>query len=202
MGRYTAEVLKAKKEEVSRLLEEGHSRAEIKRQTGVSETTIRRWHGRDPYWEDVARGDRLVAAKEMVDARVPYARIERSLGISQTTLRKRFGNSPHDARSLELANERRSRVSRERYEEAVRLRMKEGLRNGEIARRVGLSEARIWNMLGPTPARLGGVRPHPPTLRERARYLREVGYSIREISIDMKLPQSTVGDWVRGMPCG
>lgn len=77
-----------------------------------------------------------------------------------------------------------------------------GFTNQEIADTLGINSQNIWYWMGPTPRRLGGRPNHPYGLRDRARYLRECGYNISEIAGIMHLPRSTVGDWVRGMPCG
>jgi len=77
-----------------------------------------------------------------------------------------------------------------------------GLTNAQIAEELGTSVKNIQYWMGATPKENGGRPWHPYGLRERARYLRECGYSITEIAEEMKLPRSTVGDWVHGMPCG
>lgn len=84
---------------------------------------------------------------------------------------------------------------------AVELR-REGLSNTEIADQLGIDYRNIYHWMGSTPKRIGGSPYHPHGLRYRAMYLRECGYNISEIAEEMGVPRSTVGDWVKGMPCG
>jgi transposase len=77
-----------------------------------------------------------------------------------------------------------------------------GKTNTEIAEALGTSRTNIYYWIGPTPRALGGTPQHQYGLRDRAHYLRECGYEVREIADIMKIPKSTVGEWVRGMPCG
>lgn len=90
-----------------------------------------------------------------------------------------------------------------KYDEAVRLRMKEGLKNKEISERLDVHEKTLYHWMGPTPKRLGGTgtRPDNTGLRSRARYLRGCGYTVTEISEQMSVARGTIGDWVHGMPC-
>jgi DNA-directed RNA polymerase specialized sigma24 family protein len=88
------------------------------------------------------------------------------------------------------------------YRQAIRLRREEGKTNAEIAELLdGPTESTIWYWMGATPRANGGSPHHRPPLRGRAMYLRSAGYTVREIAEEMNLPRSTVGDWVRGMPC-
>jgi orotate phosphoribosyltransferase-like protein len=50
--------------------------------------------------------------------------------------------------------------------------------------------------MGPTPRRLGGRPSHDPGLRQRARYLADLGYQPSEIAREMNLPMSTIWDWI------
>lgn len=83
----------------------------------------------------------------------------------------------------------------------VRLRRVEGLTNRQIDDRLGVWPGKSWRHMGRTPKRLGSWVAWDLAMQGRARYLRECGYSIREISEQTGVPRSTVGDWVRGMPC-
>lgn len=89
----------------------------------------------------------------------------------------------------------------ELYPRATALR-KAGLNNREIADKLHIRVELVWFWMGATPRQLGGRPAHGYGLYERARYLREAGYNIREIADDIDVPRATVGDWVRGMPCG
>jgi hypothetical protein len=73
--------------------------------------------------------------------------------------------------------------------------------NSEIEELLCLSSGLVYQWMGPTPRELGGKPEWPPGLHDRARYLKECGYSITEISEDMKVPRTTVWQWVKGMPC-
>jgi hypothetical protein len=99
-----------------------------------------------------------------------------------------------------------ARVRRERadrlQQDMARLRRVEGLTNPQIDARLGVSSGLARQYMGATPTRIGGMTYWDPAMRDRARYLRECGYTITEISEQTDVPRSTVGDWVRGMPCG
>lgn len=193
------------RERVAELLEQGLPRAEAARRVGVSEAFIRKHFGKDPEWAErqAGLGERKGIAQAMRNNRVPYARISRSVGVSQSTLQSWFGPSPiAKEESWTFSSDARTARARARYEEMVRLRMRDGLTNREIAERLGVDRSYVWYCMGATPARLGGRKHREPGLRERARYLRECGYSVRDIAEKMGLPRSTVGDWVNGMPCG
>jgi hypothetical protein len=98
-----------------------------------------------------------------------------------------------------------ARVRRERadrlQQEMARLRRVEGLTNAQIDKRLGVSNGLARQYMGATPKRLGGLTFWHTAMRDRARYLRECGFSITAISQETGVPRSTVGDWVRGMPC-
>jgi transposase len=197
-GRPPQELVERLKGEAAALEQEGHSREEIRRRLGTSHTTLRRWLGRAPRADHYAhKPEKLATAAEMVKAGTPYLRIARATGLSHQTLERHFGPSPID-NGVEYAQEARRRIARERYEEMVRLRMKEGLRNEQIAERMGMSHSRIYGLLGPTPRRLGGHPVHPVGWRDRARYLQEVGYEPVEIARQMGLPRQTVWEWLNG----
>lgn len=89
-----------------------------------------------------------------------------------------------------------------KYQRAAADLRHQGLTNGEIADKLGIDRRNIYYWMGATPRKNGGRPNHKYGLRDRARYLRECGYEVREIAGIMQLPRSTVGDWVRGMPCG
>jgi DNA invertase Pin-like site-specific DNA recombinase len=196
-GRPPKELVEEFKRQAEQLEAEGHSREEIHRRLGVSATTLRRWLGRAPRADHYAhKPEKLAIAAEMVKQGVPYLRITRATGLSDQTLERHFGPS-QISNGVEMAQEARRRIARERYEAMVRLRMKEGLRNEQIAERLGMSQSRIYALLGPTPKRLGGRRAHDPHLRQRARYLHEeFEYSYKEIAEKMGLPRQTVWDWI------
>jgi DNA-binding CsgD family transcriptional regulator/transposase len=198
-GRPPKEISDQLKAQARDLEDQGLSREEMSRQLGVSPVTLRRWLGRSPRADQYqTKPETLKVAREMVDNGVPYVRIARGLGISQTTLRQHFGPSPIES-GLAIANERRSRQAQERYEEMVRLRMKEGLANQEVADRLGISLSRVWAQMGPTPKRLGGQRTHDSGLHDRALYLWTTDcYSQAEIARQMGLPKSTIYDWISG----
>jgi DNA-binding CsgD family transcriptional regulator len=196
VGRPSKEVSSQLKAQARELESQGISREEMSRQLGVSVTTLRKWLGRSPQADKYqTKLQTLELAREMVANGVPYVRIARGLGISQTTLRQHFGPSPVES-GIEFAQAARTRQARERYEEMVRLRMKEGLRNEQIAARLGISLSRVWAQMGATPKRLGGRPTHDPGLRERARYLHSLDYSLAEIAQNMELPVSTIWDWI------
>lgn len=88
-----------------------------------------------------------------------------------------------------------------KVKEAVRLRREEGKTNREISLILTIPVDTIYAWMGATPRRLGGQPHHPVGLQDRARYLREAGYTVSEISEEMGVARSTVGDWVQGMPC-
>jgi hypothetical protein len=115
----------------------------------------------------------LKLAREMVDNGVPYVRIARGLGISQTTLRQHFGPSPVES-GLEFAQERAQAASARALRGDGPPAHEGGLRNEQIAARMGISQERVWAQMGPTPKRLGGRPTHDPGLRERARYLADL----------------------------
>jgi DNA-directed RNA polymerase specialized sigma24 family protein len=149
--------------------------------------------------------------KQSVEDNVPYEVISREFSISVTTIRKWFGYSRYYQQRRELAQQRRidarakEQTERElaeyRYSEMVRLRVKECMTNGQIARTLGIHTSTVYKYLGATPKRLGGRRTWEIEMRGRVRFLKAAGYSIREISDTTKVPSSTIGDWVRGMPC-
>lgn len=199
VGRPPKELVERLKKDAAALEQEGHSREEMSRRLGVSPSTLRKWLGRAPRFAQYAAPppEKLKAAQAMIAAGTPYARISRSLGIHEETLRNHFGPSPIDS-GVQFAREERSRIARERYDEMVRLRMKEGLRNEQIAERTGMSYSRVYQLLGPTPKRLGGVKVHPVGWRSRARYLQAVGYEPIEIAREMNLPRQTVWEWLNG----
>lgn len=87
------------------------------------------------------------------------------------------------------------------YHKAVRLRVDEGLTNGQISERLEVPVDALFRWIGHTPRRLGGTPRWEPGLRERARYLRACGYTVQMIADEMRLPRATVGGWVVGMPC-
>lgn len=89
-----------------------------------------------------------------------------------------------------------------KYQEPAAKLRRQGKTNGEIANILGIDRSNIWYWMGPTPRRLGGRPVHNYGMRDRVRYLRECDYTIREIADITALPRSTVGDWVRGLPCG
>lgn len=200
MGRYANGVAESKREKAEEMLEAGCSRGQIVRDLNVSLTTLRKWFGRTKTIVQHNAEMKALCA-EMRKNHATYSGITRATGVSSSTLTKWFGPSLAEE-ALWHANEERSRVAREKYEKAVRLRMREGLTNAQIAERVGLSHSRVYAQLGPTPARLGGIRPHDPGLHDRARYLRSCDYTISQISEEMGINRSTIHDWVREMPCG
>jgi transposase len=149
--------------------------------------------------------------KHSVEQNIPYEVISREFGISVTTIRKWFGYSKYYKHRKEQAEQRRidarakEQIERDlaeyRYSEMVRLRVKECMTNGQIARTLGIHTSTVYKYLGATPKRLGGRRTWEIEMRGRVRFLKAAGYSIREISDTTKVPSSTIGDWVRGMPC-
>lgn len=198
MRRSRAEVA-SKRAETKKLLDAGVGRLEIERRTGVTLSTLRVWYGRSDVVTQYPP-ELKELAKEMADNGASYANINRSLGVSETTLLKWFGPSLFEKNTAE-AHKERSRRARERYERMVRLRMQDGLTNQQIADVTGINSSTVYHYLGATPQRLGGRRTGMYGLRERARFLREVGHTVTEIAEEMDLPRSTVGGWVKGMPC-
>lgn len=192
--------------EVAQLLQEGYSRGEVHRRTGISESYIRKHFGRDKRYEDrrARIAELQVQAEEMIRNGATYYGISRALGVGESSLRRWFGPSPHPPGEefLRRAHELRRQESERRYRAMVRLRMAEGKTNREIADALGLNISTIRRAMGPTPPRLGGNRQWNPSMHERARFLRECGNTIDEISAKTGVPRGTVGDWVRGMPCG
>lgn len=145
----------------------------------------------------------------MIEAGASYENIQRSLGVSRKTIVKYYGKSEYvrtygrNGRALMKAHAERRRQTEERWREAARLRMEEGLRNSEIAARLGVSIGRVQATMGATPRRLGGAPYWDPGLHSRARYLREAtDWSVEKIAEEMGVPRSTVSGWIRGMPCG
>jgi hypothetical protein len=196
VGRPSKEVRDQLQAQARELESQGLSREKMSRQLGVSVKTLRSWLGSAPRADKHRpKPETMKIAREMVDNGVPYVRIARGLGVSQSTLLKHFGPSPIES-GLAFAQEARKRRARERYEEMVRLRMKEGLSNAQIAERIGISQERVWSQMGPTPKRLGGRPTHDPGLRQRARYLADLDYQPSEIARDMNLPTSTIWDWI------
>lgn len=141
------------------------------------------------------------AAQKMLDAGANHQQIKRALGISPETLRRWFGPSPYDPVAGAIAAAERRQQDDQIHKEVVRLRCA-GKTNAQIAMELDIDPNRVWRHVGPTPRRLGGAPPWPYGKRERARYLRTCGYTIREIAEEMNMSQSTIGDWVYGMPCG
>lgn len=89
-----------------------------------------------------------------------------------------------------------------RNKEIIRLRMQEGKSNYQIAQIMGMTYEAVYAVMGKTPVRLGGEHTWYPQMIERVRYLRECGYTINEIAEQTGVPRSTVGDWIKGWPCG
>jgi orotate phosphoribosyltransferase-like protein len=83
---------------------------------------------------------------------------------------------------------------------AVALR-RQGYTNAQIAEALDVSIKNIQFWMGATPRRIGGHPRYDYGLHERARYLRECGYNISQIAEEMKIPRSTIGDWLNGMKC-
>jgi transposase-like protein len=188
--------------QVEELESAGVSRGEISRTTGVTQTTLRKWLGNKS--SVVYRHPPEVRAriKKLVDDGWPYARIERNTGIRQATLTRWFGPSKHSAHDMTYAWEARRKLAEWRYKEMVRMRMKGGMTNQEIAEALGMSAEGVRYHIGSTPERLGGAKKYPIGYPDRARYLKEAGYSISQIGEELDVPRSTVGGWVQGMPCG
>lgn len=185
----------------------GASNGAIARELGLSHTAIGRLFGFDGDRSGVsqaqvdARRERYERAKEMIDAGVPYHRVARSLGMTDTTLRRWFGPSPvQRGETMQDRHRERLRKSEERQYELAKMR-REGLTNAQIAERTGLTIGAVYQRLGATPRRLGGWKMHDPAMHERVWFLRECGNTIDEISEKTGVPRSTVGDWVRGLPC-
>jgi DNA-binding NarL/FixJ family response regulator len=128
-------------------------------------------------------------AIEMRCARIPVKEIAYRLGVSVATVYQWTRG----------ALKRHTPYPDHTRREAIRLRMQEGLTNAEIAEQLHVETSTLHYWMGATPRRLGGRPAHQMTLRDRARYLKECGYSVRQIAEEMRLPRSTVGEWVRGL---
>lgn len=149
---------------------------------------------KNPDWHPYAKVTPAMIAKVVRDYRndVSVSKIASDCGVGVATV----------YRWLDKAGATRDRhYSQQVYEEAVSLRVKDGLTNAQISERTGVPVDAIWRWMGRTPERLGGEVRYPIGFRERARYLKGCGLSIREIGTEMGVPRATVGDWVRGTPC-
>ena len=142
-------------------------------------------------------------AYNLIREGLTYTDISARLGVADRTLARWFGPA-RNKRPRKPPDKRRTAKEEfeKKYHESIRLRMQEGKTNGEIARILGVSLTFIYTNLGPTPRRLGGRKTWPVEMRGRAHYLREVGYTVQQISDEIGVPTSTVGEWVEGMPCG
>lgn len=71
-----------------------------------------------------------------------------------------------------------------------------GLTNRQIAQRLGVNEVSVYCSIGASPFTTRCR--HNETLRFRAEELRWEGLSVRAIALELGVPRSTVGGWLRG----
>jgi transposase-like protein/transcriptional regulator with XRE-family HTH domain len=197
--KYTKAEHRARIEEARRLEAAGVSRSEIKRRIGMAHGTMNRALGPAPRRAQFRRYNEREKAKvkNMIDLRYSYEQIEKITGIRSETINKWFGPSPFP-RGTMRPEQRYRKYSDEQYAEAVRLRMKEGKSNQEISDATGISISALQTHMGGTPRRLGGLKPWPEGLHQRARYLKDLEWTISEIGKELGVPRSTVGQWLGG----
>ncbi len=78
-----------------------------------------------------------------------------------------------------------------------------GYSNSAIGIQLGVGYEKVTAWIGKTPPENSRRRSKDYDLgyHSRAMYLRECGYSVREIAEQLGVPRSTVGDWIRGYGC-
>lgn len=198
--KYTVEENNKRLARAKELIDAGESYGSVMRTVDISRATLIKHFGYSKTPAAPQRYDERTRAKvkTMVEMGYSYKRIERLTGVSQSAIYKWHGPSQFVAGQQE---NRHRTYTDEQYAECVRLRREEGKTNSEIVEITGISRSALHTRMGGTPRRLGGIRPWPEGLHDRARYLRECGYNIREIGEIMNIPRSTVGQWMYRMPC-
>lgn len=130
------------------------------------------------------------------------ARLRREDGLTNPQIALRIGVDPRTISTWIGATPprlRRTRHTQAMKDRALALRETEGLTNFAIGKRLGVDGDSVDRWLGRTPRELRRDRDYSWTnLPDRARHLRECGYSVREAAAHMGIPVSTVGQWVKG----
>lgn len=185
------------KERAAELRSLGYSNAAIAREIGIRDTTVHAWLGTSVTKNRAA--ELKARAIQLRKDGLTNRQIQEKMGLSSSTVWQWIGPQPKSYRI-----DRRNAYPEEIKREAMRLRKEEKLSNLEIKERLGLGETTVYTWLGKSPPEClekprrdySGMEYH-----SRAMYLRECGYTVREISSELGIPRSTVGGWIRGYGC-
>lgn len=183
-----------KKEEALSLRDEGLSNLQIAESLDVNRKTISNWIGSGIRSGQAEFEARKKEAYKLRQQGFTNNQIAEQMGVPYRTVHSYIGAMPHSYRVRT--------VPQAVYDEAVRLRREDHLDNKSIAEQVGVNPNTIWRWMGADPNKEDRQQNYQHlNLHSRAMYLRECGYTITEIADEMKIPRSTVGDWVKGYGC-